>query len=118
MTFGALTSECCLSYQVPQSDSQCRFPPEIALVVAGTEITPETAAGNNPSSLGAAPPVTPVGPNTPLPGEATTAALPMRAAVPAAAAGNVTLPGPNGPVPGANMTAGANSTGSVMTAGR
>ena len=90
------------------------------LFLAGVAITPETAAGNNPSSLGAAPPVTPVGPDTPVPGQLDISSIPTRAAAPVTAM----LAGPDGPVPGANMTAGANltagpnMTGNVSTAGR
>lgn len=85
------------------------------MVIAGTEITPETAAGNDPSSLGAPPPVTPVGPDTPVPGLPSLVTTLARAAVPATAADNATLPGPDGLVPGVN---GTNSSGNVSTAGR
>ena len=100
---------------------------------AGTPVAPETAAGNNPSSLGAAPVVTSEGPSTPLAGQASIASVPTRANTPAIAAGNEPLPGPDGPVPGTNATAvtngtalpsaGSNLTGgnissSVVTAGR
>ncbi len=36
---------------------------------AGTPVAPETAAGNDPSSLGAAPIVTSEGPSTPVAGQ-------------------------------------------------
>ena len=84
------------------------------LAPAGVAITPETAAGNDPSSLGTANPVTPVGPDTPVPGQLDIGSIPTRAATPVTAM----LSGPDGPVPGANITAGANTTGNVNTAGR
>ncbi|DBB02500.1 hypothetical protein WJX82_002641 [Trebouxia sp. C0006] len=99
----------------------------------GTPVAPETAAGNNPSSLGAAPIVTSEGPSTPVDGQPSIASVPTRASTPATAAGNEPLPGPDGPVPGTNTTAvtngtalpsagsnltSGNITSSIMTAGR
>lgn len=89
---------------------------------AGTPIAPETAAGNNPSSLGAAPIVTSEGPTTPVAGQPSIASVPTRANTGATAAGNETLPGPDGPLPGTNATAVTNGTavpsaGSNLTAG-
>ncbi len=89
---------------------------------AGTPVAPETAAGNDPSSLGAAPIVTSEGPSTPVAGQPSIASVPTRASTPATAAGNEPLPGPDGPVPGTNATAVTNGTalssaGSNLTAG-
>lgn len=50
-------------------------------------ISPETAAGNDPSSLGSPPPVTPQGPDAPVPGQASINSLPVRATSLATAAG-------------------------------
>ena len=53
----------------------------------GAGISQETAAGNDPSSLGSPPPVTAQGPDTPVPGEASFKSLPTRAISPASTAG-------------------------------
>ena len=53
----------------------------------GAGISPETAAGNDPSSLGSPPPVTPQGPDVAVPGQASINSLPIRATSPAIAAG-------------------------------
>lgn len=89
---------------------------------AGTPIAPETAAGSDPSSLGAAPVVTSEGPSAPVAGQPSIASIPIRASTPATAAGNEPLPGPDGPVPGTNATAVTNGTalpsgGSNLSAG-
>ena len=85
------------------------------MACAGTPVTPETAAGNDPSSLGAAPPVTSEGPTTPVAGQPSINSVPTRASTPATAAGNATLPGPDGPVPGMNGTSPLNATASNIT---
>lgn len=48
--------------------------------------SPETAAGNDASSLGSPPPVTPQGPDVPVPGQISINNLPIRATSLAAAA--------------------------------
>ena len=53
-------------------------------------ISPETAAGNDPSSLGYPPPVTPQGSDAPVPGQASINSLPIRATSPAIAGGAAT----------------------------
>ena len=53
----------------------------------GAGISPETAAGNDPSSLGSPSPVTSQGPNVAVPGQASINSLPSRATSPAIAAG-------------------------------
>ncbi|KAL0028744.1 hypothetical protein WJX79_004058 [Trebouxia sp. C0005] len=98
-------------------------PGEVKPVFApGTPIAPETAAGSDPSSLGAAPVVTSEGPSAPVAGQPSIASIPIRASTPATAAGNEPLPGPDGPVPGTNATAVTNGTalpsgGSNLSAG-
>ena len=103
------------------SSMHLRWHENMFLDCAGTPVAPETAAGNNPSSLGAAPMVTSEGLSTPVDGQPSIASVPTRASTPATAAGNEPLPGPDGPVPGSNATAVTNGTalsaGSNLTAG-
>ena len=57
---------------------------------SGAAISPETAAGNDPSSVGPPPPVTPQGPDAPVPGEPSINSLPAQSTTPAIPSGSAT----------------------------
>ena len=101
----------------------------MSCAVTGAAVTPETAAGNDPSSLGAAPPITSEGSTGTAAGQPSLNAITVRASTPATAGNGAPLPGPDGPVPTANGTTngtaltgpGGNATAinsSLSTAGR